>query len=101
MILTSDYNNKGDRHKLACSYEKLAESVTAGQQILVADGSLVLTVLSCDTTNGEVTTRVENNCSIGERKNMNLPGVIVDLPTFTEKGMYHLKDISSYDLLQF
>ena len=101
MILTSDYNYKGDSHKLACSYEKLAESVTAGQQVLVADGSLVLTVLSCDTAHGEVTTRVENNCSIGERKNMNLPGVVVDLPTFTEKGMYHLKDILSYDLLRF
>jgi pyruvate kinase len=71
---------------LACSYDKLASSVCQGQHILVADGSLVLTVLSGDEpTAEEVLCRVENNAAIGERKNMNLPGVLVDLPTFTEK----------------
>ena len=32
-----------------------------------------------------VITEVMNNCTLGERKNMNLPGAIVDLPTLTEK----------------
>jgi len=90
LVLTSDYSFKGDSTKLACSYETLASSVKPGQSILVADGSLMLTVLSCDEAAGEVTCRVENNASIGERKNMNLPGVIVDLPTLTEKD---IKDI--------
>ena len=27
---------------------------------------------------------VENDCIIGEKKNMNLPGAIVNLPTLTE-----------------
>lgn len=85
IILTSDYDFKGDKTKLACSYAKLATSVKPGQQILVADGSLVLTVLSCDEAANEISCRIENNASIGERKNMNLPGVVVDLPTFTEK----------------
>jgi pyruvate kinase len=58
----------------------------------VADGSLVLTVLSCDVPAGEVTCRIENNAGIGERKNMNLPGVIVDLPTLTEKDIHDIKD---------
>jgi pyruvate kinase len=65
----------------------MAQSVKSGQQILVADGSLVLTVLSTDLTTGDVSCRIENNATIGERKNMNLPGVIVDLPTFTEKDV--------------
>lgn len=73
IILTSDYSFKGNEHKLACSYEKLASSVTPGQQILVADGSLVLTVVSCDEPNREVVCKIENNATIGERKNMNLP----------------------------
>ena len=72
---------------MACSYEALARSVKPGNQILVADGSLVLTVLSCDATAGEVACRIENNAAIGERKNMNLPGVVVELPTFTEKDV--------------
>jgi pyruvate kinase len=88
LILTSDYEFKGDAKKMACSYQSLATSVTPGQQILVADGSLVLTVLSCNNAAaGEITCRVDNNATIGERKNMNLPGVVVDLPTFTEKDV--------------
>ena len=87
LILTTDYTYKGDKNKLACSYPALASSVNPGQSILVADGSLVLTVLSCDELAGEITCRVENNAGIGERKNMNLPGVVVDLPTLTEKDI--------------
>jgi pyruvate kinase len=87
LILTSDYEFKGNSEKLACSYASLAKSVKPGQSILVADGSLVLTVLSVDEAAGEVSCRVENNASIGERKNMNLPGVVVDLPTLTDKDI--------------
>jgi pyruvate kinase len=70
LVLTGDYTYKGDETKLACSYEKIASSVHPGQQILVADGSLVLTVLACDEPNREVTCRVENHVAVGERKNM-------------------------------
>jgi len=87
ITLTADYNFKGSSKKLACSYPTLATSVKTGQPILVADGSLVLTVLSCHPSEGEVVCRIENDCSIGERKNMNLPGVVVELPTLTEKDI--------------
>jgi pyruvate kinase len=87
LTLTTDYSFKGDSTKMACSYPAMPTSVKPGQSILVADGSLVLTVLSCDVPGGEITTRVENNASIGERKNMNLPGVVVDLPTLTDKDI--------------
>jgi pyruvate kinase len=88
LVLTSDYTYAAvDNTKLSCSYDKLATSVKAGQQILAADGSLVLTVLSVDVTHSEIVTRVENSATIGERKNMNLPGVKVDLPTFTDKDV--------------
>lgn len=92
IILTSDYSFKGDSKKLACSYSSLAKSVKPGQSILVADGSLVLTVKSTDETKGEVTCNIDNNASIGERKNMNLPGVVVDLPTLTDKDIDDIKN---------
>jgi pyruvate kinase len=101
LVLTADYTFKGDNTKLACSYPNLAESVNSGQQILVADGSLVLTVLSKDLDNREVTTRVENAASIGERKNMNLPGVIVDLPTFTEKDIDDIVNFGIHHKVDF
>lgn len=101
LILTSDYSYKGNAQKLACSYEKLASSVKPGQQILVADGSLVLTVLTCQEALGEVVTRVENNATIGERKNMNLPGVVVDLPTFTEKDKHDIVEFGIKKRVEF
>ncbi len=61
-----------------------------GCQILIADGSLVLKVLSCDAAGGTVRARCTNTATIGERKNCNLPGVVVDLPTITEKDMEDL-----------
>ena len=92
IVLTTDYSFKGSAKKLACSYPSLPKSVTPGQQILVADGSLVLTVLSCDEAAGEVSCRIENNAAIGERKNMNLPGVVVDLPTLTDKDINDIQN---------
>jgi len=92
LVLTTDYAFKGDNTKIACSYPSLCTSVTVGQKILVADGSLVLTVESIDAPAGEVTCLIDNNASIGERKNMNLPGVVVDLPTLTEKDIKDIKD---------
>jgi pyruvate kinase len=50
---------------------------------LVADGSLVLRVKEILETG--VITEVLNDTTIGERKNMNLPGCKVLLPTITEK----------------
>eukprot|EP00539_Tryblionella_compressa_P013377 CAMPEP_0178823946 /NCGR_PEP_ID=MMETSP0746-20121128/5414_1 /TAXON_ID=913974 /ORGANISM="Nitzschia punctata, Strain CCMP561" /LENGTH=545 /DNA_ID=CAMNT_0020485587 /DNA_START=21 /DNA_END=1658 /DNA_ORIENTATION=- len=101
LILTSDYTYKCDKSdhptKLACTYEQLATSVKPGNQILVADGSLVLTVLECAPAQSQVTCRIENNCTIGERKNMNLPGVTVELPTFTDKDV---DDIVNFGIKQ-
>jgi pyruvate kinase len=44
LILTTDYDHKSTGEKLGCTYAKLPTSVHAGNQILVADGSLVLEV---------------------------------------------------------
>jgi pyruvate kinase len=51
--------------------------------MLVADGSLLLEVT--EILEKSVLARVLNNASFGDKKNMNLPGCIVDLPTLTPK----------------
>ncbi|KAE8971018.1 Pyruvate kinase [Phytophthora fragariae] len=81
--LTTDYEFLGDETKIACSYPELPQSVKVGGSILVADGSLVLTVT--EIKEDGVVTQANNTATLGERKNMNLPGCKVMLPTLTEK----------------
>jgi len=92
LILTTDYSFKGDSTKIACTYTKLPQSVQPGGRVLVADGSLVLEVVECG--EDEITCKVLNNCKIGERKNMNLPGVHVDLPVIGEKDKSDILDFA-------
>jgi pyruvate kinase len=81
--LTTDYEFKGNADCIACTYTDLPTSVKPGNIILCADGSLSLKVTECGAD--FVMTTVMNNCSMGERKNMNLPGVKVNLPVLQEK----------------
>jgi pyruvate kinase len=83
--LVIDYSFKGDNTCFAVTYEKLPKAVVPGNTILMADGSLVLKVKSCG--DDHVMCEVMNSCSIGERKNCNLPGVKVDLPVLQEKDI--------------
>ncbi|KAJ7535332.1 hypothetical protein O6H91_12G028300 [Diphasiastrum complanatum] len=85
LTITTDFNIKGDERLIAMSYKNLAKDLVPGNTILCSDGTITLTVISCDKDNGTVTCRCENSAMLGERKNVNLPGIIVDLPTITEK----------------
>ncbi|CAD5162955.1 unnamed protein product [Musa acuminata subsp. malaccensis] len=67
------------------SYKKLAEDLKPNSAILCADGTITLMVLACDKKSGLVRCRCENSAVLGERKNVNLLGVIIDLPTLIEK----------------
>ncbi|XP_030547649.1 pyruvate kinase, cytosolic isozyme [Rhodamnia argentea] len=85
ITISTDYSIKGDDTMICMSYKKLAEDVKPGSVILCADGTITFTVLSCDKEAGLVRCCCENTAVLGERKNVNLPGVIVDLPTLTDK----------------
>lgn len=58
-----------------CSYKNLARDVKPGSAILCADGSIVLEVISTDAAAGTVRARCKNTAMLGERKNVNLPGM--------------------------
>jgi pyruvate kinase len=79
--ITTDPADIGDNNKIVCSYPALPTSVQVGSPIYIADGSL-----TCEVTEiGENWVKVlcKNAMRLGERKNMNLPGAIIDLPTLT------------------
>lgn len=83
MKITTDYEYLGDKEMIACSYKDLMTTVKVGSTIFIADGSLTCTVT--EIKDDHVVVKCENGVKIGERKNMNLPGAIVTLPTLTEK----------------
>ena len=91
--ITTDYEQKGNSTLIACSYKSLATDVSPGQNILCADGSVVLKVESCNPEAGTVECTCTNTAKLGERKNMNLPGVKVNLPILTEKDV---KDVLEF-----
>ena len=67
------------------------KSVKVGGTILVADGTITLHVKSIGSD--FIITTVLNNAVLGERKNMNLPNVRVELPVCGEK--------ETHDILNF
>jgi len=91
--LTTDYEFKGDSTCVACSYPGLPKSVKPGNKILMADGTVVLSVKEIGDT--WVDTECMNDASFGERKNMNLPGVKVDLPVC---GPKEVEDIQKWGI---
>jgi len=93
--IVTDYAIEGDTTRIACSYRALPETVQVGSTIYVADGALTCEVTEIQ-ENG-VMVVCKNSAKLGEKKNMNLPGAVVDLPTLTEKDE---SDLTEFGLKQ-
>ncbi|CAK4082181.1 unnamed protein product [Aphanomyces euteiches] len=87
ITLTTDeaYKKNSTKDLLYVTYTKLATTVSVGDTVLLDDGLISLSVESVDASNGRVHCRIENTETLGNRKGVNLPGLIVDLPALTEK----------------
>jgi pyruvate kinase len=88
--LVTDYSVKGDESMVAITYKELPQSVKPGQRILVQDGTVVLEVKECGTD--FVMCTVKNDCKLGEKKNVNVPGVKVNLPVVDEREINDIVD---------
>ncbi|RVW29790.1 Pyruvate kinase, cytosolic isozyme [Vitis vinifera] len=93
ITISTDYSIKGDEKMISMSYKKLPVDLKPGNTILCADGTITLTVLSCDLGAGTVRCRCENTATLGERKNVNLPGVGSDLVNVRKVLGSHAKRI--------
>ena len=76
---------EGTATRLFISYPALPAQARAGQIIFVDDGNVELRVISTDVARGELLVESLTDAPLGERKNVNLPGLIVDLPAVTKK----------------
>lgn len=59
-----------------------------GKKILIADGGVSTEVRKIE--GNIVTVEVQNDGKIGSRKNMCLPGTVINLPTITEKDEHDI-----------
>ena len=65
------------------NYADIAKAVKAGDRVLIDDGEIEFTIISVD---GDAIHAVaDNDGTLGSRKSVNLPGVIIDLPAVTER----------------
>ena len=90
VTLTTDYSVVGNAELIAVSYAHMARDLSPGDNILMSDGNVMLEVLETNVEEGTVRCECLNNATLGERKNCNLPGVKVDLPTMTEKDLHDI-----------
>lgn len=88
---TTEYEGFEGNDKVgAISYANITKVARVGDRILIDDGNIemVITEISNPTT---LKSRVSMDCVLGQTKNVNLPGVPIDLPPVTEKDIQDLK----------
>jgi pyruvate kinase len=79
----------GDMDICSTTYDGLPGDVSAGDQILIDDGKVSLTVT--DVTDTDVETRVVVPGTVSNHKGINLPGVAVSVPALSEKDKADLR----------
>jgi pyruvate kinase len=79
----------GDAREVSTNYPTMARDVKPGARLLLDDGAIELHVER--TTDTDVVSRVVNGGTLGERKGINLPGIILPIPSLTDKDRRDLQ----------
>ncbi|MGE5679134.1 MAG: pyruvate kinase [Pseudomonadota bacterium] len=79
---------QGDDTQCSITYKELPTEVSIGSRILIADGVIELIVREKNAT--DVICEVVNGGTLGDRKNVNIPGATSKLPAITEKDISDL-----------
>lgn len=89
-VIITTIECEGTAERLYITYPQFPKDVKAGENILIDDGKLLLTVIS---TNGkdEVKAVVSHGGLLSSKKGVNLPNTKISLPCLTEKD---LKDLN-------
>ena len=83
--ITMDYSYLGNAQKVAISYPGLYDDISVGGRILIEDGNLTLVVLEKDEANKELVCQAQNDRKLKNKRNCNVPGVILNMPYVSPK----------------
>jgi pyruvate kinase len=78
----------GTQDRVCLPHPELFEVIAAGQSLLLDDGKVKLAVLAND--GRSIRTRVLNNGTLSDRKGVNVPDVVLPIPSLTEKDLRDL-----------
>ncbi len=96
--VTMDYSYLGNKDKVAISYSGLYDDIHVGGQILIEDGNLTFTVIEKDEANKELVCRVENDRKLKNKRNCNVPGVILNMDYISPKDKADIEFACDQDL---
>lgn len=83
--MTMDYSFIGNAKKVAISYPGLYDDIAVGGRILIEDGNLTLKVIEKDEANKELVLEAQNDRKLKNKRNCNVPGVILNMPYISPK----------------
>ena len=83
--ITMDYSYLGDENKIAMSYPGLFDDLSIGGTILCEDGNISLTVLEKDYQNRELICRINNSRKLGNKRNVDVPGEVLNMEFISQK----------------
>ena len=96
--VTMDYSYLGNKDKIAISYAGLYDDISVGGRILVEDGNLTLKVLEKDEKNRELVCEAQNDRKIKNKRNCNVPDVILNMPYVSPKDKADMEFACDQDL---
>ncbi|HBL77591.1 MAG: pyruvate kinase [Bacteroidetes bacterium GWF2_42_66] len=82
--------------QFSVSYKDFVDEIPVGNNILIDDGDIELTVL--EKNKKLLVCRVENSGTIKNRKSINTPGISVHLPSITEKDFEFIEFAAQNDV---
>ncbi|MCI5583019.1 MAG: pyruvate kinase [Anaeroplasma sp.] len=83
--ITMDYSFLGNANKIAISYAGLYDDISVGGRIQIEDGNLTLKVIEKDAKNKELVCEAQNDRKLKNKRNCNVPGVILNMPYVSPK----------------
>ncbi|MBO5542896.1 MAG: pyruvate kinase, partial [Acholeplasmatales bacterium] len=103
VVITMDYSYKGGKQedgsvKVSISYEGLYDDVQIGNKILFEDGLLQLVVKGKDEANRELICEALNSRKLKNKRNCNVPGVILNMPYISPKDKADMEFACDQDL---
>ena len=96
--ITMDYSYLGNAKKIAISYPGLYDDISVGGRILIEDGCLTLVVKEKDEPHKELVCEAQNDRKLKNKRNCNVPGVILNMPYISPKDKDDIEFACDQDL---